>query len=167
MLRPGENEVRISFLNDYHDDSAKPSWEACSCSHRIATVPGAHSTEGHDMLHKLKVTKLIGFISMGGLALVLASGCGGDDDSGNGGGSSEAFSQRCEQVCQLQTDGGCGLLETQDCIDICSAFAGVEASCAAAIEATMDCQIAGGTTTACDTTACQAEMDAQDSDCSS
>jgi hypothetical protein len=71
------------------------------------------------------------------------------------------------KVCQLQTDGGCGLLETQDCIDICSAFAGVEASCAAAIEATMDCQIAGGTTTACDTTACQAEMDAQDSDCSS
>lgn len=118
------------------------------------------------MLHKRKVTKLVGFILVGGLVLALAPGCGGDDDGGNGG-SSGAFSQKCGQVCQLQTDGGCSLLETQDCIDFCNAFAGAGATCRAALEATMDCQIAGGTTTACSTDACQAEMDAQDPACSS
>lgn len=116
------------------------------------------------MFQNLKLARLFGSIVAAGLVATLAVGCGGDDGGGSKG-SSGQFSSKCNQVCQLQTDGSCNLLSQQDCVDFCTAFEGADAGCRAALETTMDCQIAGGSTTACSADACQAEMDAQTPAC--
>ena len=99
-----------------------------------------------------------------------SSGGAGGGASGGSGGTGRTppttFDEKCVEVCTLQ-DEGCPSLGVDACAELCLLFGSLAPEpCRTAIEDIMDCQIAGGSASACDTAnACAMETEAQQTAC--
>jgi hypothetical protein len=107
----------------------------------------------------------------GGVAGSSASsgGAGGGANGGSGGTGRTpptTFDEKCVEVCTLQ-DEGCPSLGVDACAELCLLFGSLAPEpCRTTIEDIMDCQIAGGSASACDTAnACAMETEAQQTAC--